>query len=57
MAYRNPNLSEAMKTQRFLNRFGAGISMAREESNANGNPDLEFKISANFVTVVIKGKS
>jgi len=46
-----------MKTQRFLNRFGAGISMAREESNANGNPDLEFKISANFVTVVIKGKS
>ena len=31
--------------------------MAREESNANGNPDLEFKISANFVTVVIKGKS
>jgi ATP-dependent DNA helicase RecG len=40
--YRNPSLADAMKTMGIVERFGFGISAARETCAANGNPPPEF---------------
>jgi ATP-dependent DNA helicase RecG len=40
--YRNPSLADAMKTMGIVERFGFGISVARETCAANGNPPPEF---------------
>ena len=56
-AYRNPNLADAMKSLGFVQRFGAGISIARRLLRDAGHPELEFEIPDNFVVAVIKAKS
>lgn len=40
--YRNPSLADAMKTMGIVERFGFGISAARETCATNGNPPPEF---------------
>ncbi len=52
--YRNPVLSEAMKTLGFVQRFGMGIPLANNELKKNGNPEPEFKFGDNSVLVVIR---
>jgi ATP-dependent DNA helicase RecG len=53
--YRNPNLAEAMKVHGFVQRFGAGIGVARKELEKNGNPPPEFDAeSANVLCIVRK---
>lgn len=52
--YRNPNLAEAMRVQGFVQRFGVGIATARKALAANGNPALEFIISATHVAVILR---
>lgn len=49
VSYRNPTIAEAMKSQRFMERFGMGIAMARKALEDNGNPPPEFRIEDNFV--------
>ena len=56
-SYRNPNLADAMKSLGFVQRFGAGISIARRLLRDAGHPELEFEIPDNFVVAVIKAKS
>jgi ATP-dependent DNA helicase RecG len=52
--YRNPQLASAFKVLGYAQRFGAGISIAREALAKNGNPPPEFNIEQNFVAVIIR---
>ena len=54
--YRNPNVSEAMRVLGFVQRFGVGIASARKALLDNGNPDLEFEVSDQYVRAVLRGK-
>lgn len=51
--YRNPNLADAMRTLAFVQRFGAGIPIARRLLHETGHPEPVFAVQANFVSVVI----
>ena len=52
--YRNPNLAEAMKHLGYVQRFGAGIPIARRLLKEAGHPEPEFEINANHVLATIK---
>jgi ATP-dependent DNA helicase RecG len=54
--YRNPNLTVVMKNLNLIQRFGQGISTAREAMYQNGNPPIEFDVDQNFVNVILRGK-
>ena len=51
--YRNPNLADAMRTLAFVQRFGAGIPIARRLLREAGHPELVFTVQSNFVSVVV----
>ena len=54
--YRNPHLAEAMRNLGFVQRFGAGIAIARRELETNGNPALEFTVeTSNILATLRKG--
>ena len=55
--YRNPILAEAMRVLGLVQRFGAGIPIARTELRANGNPDPEFCVETNWVHCIVTGRS
>ncbi|MEI6149362.1 MAG: ATP-binding protein [bacterium] len=52
--YRNPNLAAVMKELGYVQRFGYGITMARQEMAKNGNPDPEFQIEDGHVAVILR---
>ena len=52
--YRNPQLASAFKVLGYAQRFGAGILIAREALQKNGNPPLDFQIEQNFIAAVIR---
>lgn len=47
--YRNPNLGEAMKTLKYVQRFGFGIQLAQRLLQEAGHPEIEFDAVGNFV--------
>ncbi len=51
--YRNPHLAEAMKILGYVQRFGIGIQVARDELKKNGNPPLEFKVEPTNIMATI----
>ena len=52
--YRNPHLAEAMKTLGYVQRFGVGIALARQEMAKNGNPALDFLVEDSHVAVILR---
>jgi ATP-dependent DNA helicase RecG len=52
--YRNPHLAEAMKNLGYVQRFGVGIQIARNELAKNGNPPLEFRVEPSRVLAVVR---
>ena len=52
--YRNPQLAAAFKVLGYAQRFGAGIALARQALEKNGNPFPEFKIEQNFIAAIIR---
>ena len=52
--YRNPYLAEAMKNLGYVQKFGVGIAIAREELKDNGNPDLNFTVEDAFVLATVR---
>ncbi|MEE8525220.1 MAG: ATP-binding protein, partial [Thermoanaerobaculia bacterium] len=50
--YRNPHLAEAMWALGFIQRFGVGITVARQELERNGNPPPEFEVDT-FVRATV----
>ena len=51
--YRNPNLANAMRGLKFVERFGAGIGIARSQLRRGGHPELEFQVEGGNLTAAI----
>ena len=54
--YRNPHLAEAMRNLGYVQIFGVGIQIAREQMRRNGNPEIRFMIEPNYVMVELRRK-
>jgi ATP-dependent DNA helicase RecG len=52
--YRNPNLAEALRVLGFVQRFGAGIPIARRALATNGNPPPEFRVEPTYITATVR---
>lgn len=52
--YRNRNLAEAMRVLGFVQRFGVGLAIARQQLTNNGNPPLELLPAQNHVLVTLR---
>jgi ATP-dependent DNA helicase RecG len=52
--YRNPNLAEAMRVLGYIQRFGAGIPIARRALAENGNPPPEFTVLPTHITATVR---
>jgi len=55
--YRNPNLAEALRVLGFVQRFAAGIPIARRALAENGNPPPEFLVRPTFVMGTLRPAS
>jgi ATP-dependent DNA helicase RecG len=55
--YRNPNLAEAMKNLGYVQRFGFGIQVARQQMAKNGNPPLDFDVQPSHVLAIVRRRS
>jgi ATP-dependent DNA helicase RecG len=51
--YRNPQLAAAFKVLGYAQRFGAGITLAQQALQKNGNPPAKFEIEQNFVAAIV----
>jgi ATP-dependent DNA helicase RecG len=54
--YRNPNVAEALRVFGFVQRFGFGIQLTRNELAKSGNPPPEFEVTPNAVVCRIAAK-
>jgi ATP-dependent DNA helicase RecG len=52
--YRNPNLAGVMRELGYVQRFGMGIELARDEMRKNGNPPPSFEVEDSHVAVVLR---
>jgi ATP-dependent DNA helicase RecG len=52
--YRNSYLAEAMKVLGYVQRFGVGIQIAKQELKKNGNPPPEFQVESTNILVTIQ---
>jgi len=52
--YRNPNLATTMKIFGFVQVFGRGIAIARDEMTRNGNPEIEFFTDQTSVLCILR---
>jgi ATP-dependent DNA helicase RecG len=51
--YRNPQLAAAFKVLGYAQRFGAGITLAQQALEKNGNPPARFEVEQNFVAAIV----
>lgn len=54
VGYRNPNLADAMRVLGLVQRFGAGIGLARSALRANNQTDPEFRVEATRVACTVR---
>ena len=54
--YRNPNIATVMKVCGYVQTFGRGITIARNEMERNGNPLPEFFADSNIVRCVLMSR-
>lgn len=52
--YRNPGVAEAMRVLGFVQRFGVGLAIARQELSDNGNPPMEIEATAHHVLICLR---
>jgi ATP-dependent DNA helicase RecG len=52
--YRNRFLAEAMRNLGFVQQFGVGIEIARQELQGNGNPPPKFDVEDTYVLVTVR---
>ena len=55
--YRNPSLAEALRVLGFVQRFGAGITIARRALADNGSPPPAFDVSPTLIRVTLWPRS
>ncbi len=53
-SYRNPNLAEAMRVLKLVQRYGAGIPLARWALRANAQPGLEFEVDSRSIACTVR---
>ena len=51
--YRNPVLAEAMRNLGYVQRFGAGLQVARSAAERNGNPPIEFTVDPSYIGLTL----
>lgn len=51
--YRNPHLAEALRVLGYVQRFGLGIQIARQQLAANGNPPPVFRVEQNYILATV----
>ncbi|MCL1792593.1 MAG: putative DNA binding domain-containing protein [Oscillospiraceae bacterium] len=56
VGYRNPNIAATMKTFEFVQSYGRGIIIARNEMKRNGNPEPEFYADQSIVRCTLRAK-
>ena len=49
--YRNPHLAEAMRNLGYVQKFGLGIQIARDQMRRNGNPEPRFIVENHHIFV------
>lgn len=54
--YRNPNIAAALKTFGFIQAFGRGIAITKNELKKNGNPDLILDVNESTVICTLRCK-
>jgi ATP-dependent DNA helicase RecG len=52
--YRNPSITEAMRSLGFVQKFGVGILLARKALHVNQNPPLELDVQQMNVRVIVR---
>lgn len=52
--YRNPVLAEAMRNLGYVQRFGAGLPIARDAAERNGNPTIEFAVDSAYIGMTLR---
>ncbi len=52
--YRNPYLAAALKDLGYVQRFGLGLEIARNELRKNGNPPPEFTAEDSYVLAIVR---
>src|SRR5262249_39096430 len=52
--YRNPHLPEAMKNLGYVQRFGIGIELARQQLDKNSNPPVEFVVEPSHLLAIVR---
>lgn len=55
--YRNPNLADAMRNLRLVQRYGTGLPLTNRLLRENGNPELKFSFPEHRVAVMLLGAS
>lgn len=55
--YRNPILAEAMGGLGYVQKFGAGLTIARRTLAANDNPPPEFTVDPSYIGVIVREAS
>jgi len=51
--YRNPRLAEVMHKLGFIQKFGVGLSIAKEALKNNGNPSPKFDVQDTYIAATI----
>lgn len=57
VSYRNPNLAEAMRVVGLVQRYGAGIPLARRALRDNDQAEPEFQVDAKRVVCTVRVRS
>lgn len=52
-SYRNPAVAEAAKIMGFVNRFGRGLAIVKDELRQNGSPEASINPQENFFHVTV----
>jgi ATP-dependent DNA helicase RecG len=54
--YRNPNIAGVFKSLGYVQRYGTGIQITRDEMFRNGNPPPEFDVDQSFVVCRLRAR-
>ena len=57
VAYRNPNLADAMRVLGLVQRYGVGIPLARRELRANNQPPPQYRVDERWVRCAVRARA
>ena len=57
VAYRNPNLADAMRVTGLVQRYGMGIPLVRRELRANRQPPPDYVVDAHWVRCTVQARA